>query len=80
MTDKIWLVIPAAGIGRRMADAIPKQYLPLAGRSVIEWSLTPFLARADIAGVVVVLAEGDDRFAGLPVSRAARVQTTIGGS
>jgi len=85
MTERIWLVIPAAGVGRRMVGAIsshstPKQYLPLAGRTVIEWSIAPFLTRADIAGVVVALAADDQNFASLPLASDARVRTTTGGA
>ncbi|GHB25504.1 2-C-methyl-D-erythritol 4-phosphate cytidylyltransferase [Salinicola rhizosphaerae] len=35
----LWLVVPAAGRGRRMQADRPKQYLPLAGRSVLELTL-----------------------------------------
>ena len=74
--------MPAAGRGRRMAggDAPPKQYLPLAGRTVIEHALAPFLADAACQGVVVALAAGDDRFAVLPVARDPRVVTVEGGA
>lgn len=60
-------------------SALPKQYLQLAGRSVLEWSLAPLLARDDCAGVVVVLASGDQHWAKLSVARATRVRTAIGG-
>jgi 2-C-methyl-D-erythritol 4-phosphate cytidylyltransferase len=81
---RLWVVIPAAGVGRRMANAtpnlsIPKQYLPLAGRAVIEWSIAPFLSRGDIASVVVVVSPDDVRFAMLPVAQNPLVQTALGG-
>lgn len=73
-------VVPAAGSSRRMGDGVlPKQYLQLAGRSVLEWSLAPLLARDDCAGVVVVLAPGDRHWATLPVAGNTRVRTAIGG-
>jgi 2-C-methyl-D-erythritol 4-phosphate cytidylyltransferase len=61
---RYWLVMPAAGAGRRFGgrrsgEPIPKQYVPLRGRTVIEWALTPFLADARCAGAVVALAPGD---------------------
>ena len=43
--SRFWVIVPAAGSARRMGAAVPKQYLPLAGRTVIEWSLAPFLER-----------------------------------
>ena len=56
---RYWLVMPAAGIGRRFGADLPKQYAPLCGRTVIEWALAPFLADARCAGTVVAIAEGD---------------------
>ena len=75
-----WVIVPAAGSSRRMRDAaIPKQYLQLLGRSVIEWALAPFLARSECAGIVVVLAAQDAHWRTLEVSRNARIGTVTGG-
>jgi len=70
---RYWLVMPAAGVGRRFGTARPKQYAPLQGRAVIEWALMPFLADSSCAGIVVALAAEDpywaevaDRLAKLP--------------
>jgi 2-C-methyl-D-erythritol 4-phosphate cytidylyltransferase len=79
MSDRIWVVIPAAGVGRRMAGAIPKQYLSLNDRTVIEWSLAPVLARPDVAVVLIALSPSDNVFATLPLASDARVRTTFGG-
>lgn len=56
---RYWLVMPAAGAGRRFGDRVPKQYAPLHGRTVIEWSLAPFLSDGRCAGAVVVIAPTD---------------------
>lgn len=78
---KFWTVVPAAGRSRRMGDAtVAKQYLRLAGRAVIEWSLAPLLARPECAGVVVALGAEDREFATLDVSRDPRVRPVIGGA
>jgi 2-C-methyl-D-erythritol 4-phosphate cytidylyltransferase len=58
-TKRIWAVVPAAGVGRRLGAAIPKQYLDLAGRPVIEWTLGIFLADPRISGVWVALGAED---------------------
>lgn len=39
MSAATWLVVPAAGRGRRMGADRPKQYLPLAGRPVLAQTL-----------------------------------------
>jgi 2-C-methyl-D-erythritol 4-phosphate cytidylyltransferase / 2-C-methyl-D-erythritol 2,4-cyclodiphosphate synthase len=77
-----WLVMPAAGRGRRLAGdgALAKQYLPLAGRSVLEHALEPFLADPACLGIVVALAADDGRFAALPVARDPRVTAVTGGA
>jgi 2-C-methyl-D-erythritol 4-phosphate cytidylyltransferase len=51
--------MPAAGAGRRFSDRMPKQYAPLHGRTVLEWSLAPFLSDARCAGAAVVIAPTD---------------------
>jgi 2-C-methyl-D-erythritol 4-phosphate cytidylyltransferase len=63
-----------------MGAAVPKQYLPLAGRTVIEWSLAPFLAHVHAAGIVVVLAGEDQRWAQTALARHAKIVTTTGGA
>ena len=54
-----WAVVPAAGSGRRMGAALPKQYLPLAGRRVIDHSLQCLLDHPRIERVVIALAPQD---------------------
>jgi 2-C-methyl-D-erythritol 4-phosphate cytidylyltransferase len=56
---KYWLVMPAAGTGRRFGERIPKQYAVLRGRTLIEWALAPFLTDSRCAGAVVALAPED---------------------
>ncbi|MDE2273938.1 MAG: 2-C-methyl-D-erythritol 4-phosphate cytidylyltransferase [Gammaproteobacteria bacterium] len=56
---RFWAVVPAAGRGTRMGGEVPKQYLPLAGRTVIEHTLECLLAQARIAAVTVAVAADD---------------------
>lgn len=46
-------IIVAAGAGKRMGK--PKQFLPLRGRPVVEWTLDAFLAVPAVEEVVLVL-------------------------
>jgi 2-C-methyl-D-erythritol 4-phosphate cytidylyltransferase len=57
------VVIAAAGIGKRVGANIPKQYLPLLGKTIIEHSIAPFLNHSDIKKVIVSIAENDIWFA-----------------
>lgn len=73
-------VIPAAGVGRRMESAIPKQYLKLCGATVLERSLEIFLKHPRIAHVVVALSPEDPFFDSLPVSRHPKLVRVAGGN
>lgn len=81
MPPPYWVVIPAAGAGRRMGDAsVPKQYLPLHAKTVLEHAAAPFLADPDCRGIVFALAADDRHFAGLPLASNPKVATTLGGA
>jgi 2-C-methyl-D-erythritol 4-phosphate cytidylyltransferase len=73
-------VIPAAGIGKRVGAAIPKQYLPLLNKTIIEHSLAPFLDHPAITRVIVSLAENDQWFSELPVAKHPKIETVVGGT
>jgi 2-C-methyl-D-erythritol 4-phosphate cytidylyltransferase len=77
---KLSAVIPAAGIGKRVGATIPKQYLNLLDKTIIEHSLAPFLAHPDIHQVIVSLAENDKWFAHLAVAKHPKILTVIGGA
>ena len=82
---RLWAIVPAAGRGERFASAaslsIPKQYTPLLGKSVLEWSLRARLTEPRIHGIVVVLAAGDERWSDVARSLdSPKLLTTIGGA
>jgi 2-C-methyl-D-erythritol 4-phosphate cytidylyltransferase len=71
---RYWLVMPAAGAGTRFGGAVPKQYSTLAGRTMIEWSLAPFLADPRCRCAVVAIAPDDEGWAAVAQrARAAPV-------
>ena len=78
-TPRNWAIVAAAGQGRRMDAERPKQYLQLAGATVLEHALRPLLSHPRISGIVVVLAPGDKFWPQLPIATAPRLQTTVGG-
>ena len=69
------MLVPAAGTGTRMGG-VRKPLIALGGRSVLEWALTPFLAREDVVEVVVAMRDGD---LGERLGGDDRVHTTRGG-
>jgi 2-C-methyl-D-erythritol 4-phosphate cytidylyltransferase len=56
---RYWGVIPAAGVGRRMGGAVPKQYLPLRDRPVIDHTVERILLHPLLDGVYVALGSDD---------------------
>ena len=78
---RCWAVVPAAGSGSRMGTQLPKQYLELAGATVLEHSLRALLGCAQVAGAVVALPAGDRRAAALPLMRACdNIRLVTGGA
>lgn len=75
---RCWAVLPAAGTGSRMGGDLPKQYMQVAGATLLEHSLRALLNCEQLAGVVVALHAGDSRAAALAVFQDPRVQTVIG--
>jgi 2-C-methyl-D-erythritol 4-phosphate cytidylyltransferase len=73
-----WLVMPAAGAGRRFGST--KQYAPLALRTVLEVALQPFLDDAQCIGVSLVLASDDPQRERLSHSLPAKVLLVDGGA
>jgi len=51
--DRVAVIIVAAGEGQRFGA--PKQYMPLAGKPVLEWSLASFETHVQVAEIILVL-------------------------
>jgi len=86
---RYWLVMPAAGSGRRFRERdpasaadVPKQYAPLLGRTVIEWALAPFASDPRCVGVVVALAPDDRHWPAIAPRAGANKEVIVapGGS
>ncbi len=82
MSDAVkqnWVIIPAAGIGKRMGAAIPKQYLQLNGKTVLDNSIERFINHKLISGIVVAVADGDLRWSESLFAKHEKVMTVAGG-
>lgn len=78
--SSIWAVIPAAGIGQRMQSDVPKQYLPLAGSTVIEKTIHLLLASNKVKGLVISLRHDDSYWASLNIKSSKPVIRAEGGA
>ena len=59
-SPRCWVLIPCAGSGSRAGSAGPKQYQPLVGQLLVAHTLAAFAATPGLAGVLVVVASGDN--------------------
>jgi 2-C-methyl-D-erythritol 4-phosphate cytidylyltransferase len=76
---RYYVVIPAAGSGRRFAASVPKQYAALRGSTVIEHALAPFEADPDCAGIMVAVAPDDETWPQIAARRTRLIGTAAGG-
>jgi 2-C-methyl-D-erythritol 4-phosphate cytidylyltransferase len=82
-------LVPAAGYGSRMGGALPKQYLPLLERPLIEHTIFALAAHPRIDKVYVVLSPEDSWWSGQGIAHdklsvlrcggAARAQSVANG-
>ena len=78
MQHSIWAVVPAAGVGRRMGAGVPKQYLELGDRCVLEHTVSRLRGHHAVCGVIVAVAADDACFSTLSI--AAEVERVAGGA
>lgn len=73
------VVVPAAGIGKRMGAVLPKQYLTIGEQTIIEHTLTNLMAHPQIGQIIVVLHANDHYFSKLAIAQSVQISTVIGG-
>ena len=72
-----WTIVVAAGTGTRFGGDTPKQFMELAGKRVVDWSLVA--ASSVSQGLVVVVPEGS-RIKILAHGLTSEVKTVTGGA
>ena len=77
---KYWAVVPAAGVGRRMNVDIPKQYLEIRGKTLIEHTLERLLDFPLLEKIVVVLDRKDSYYKDIELLRNERILLANGGT
>jgi len=79
-----FLVIPAAGSGKRMGSSLPKQYLELEGKSLLQHTLERLGLMLDFEKIVLAVDAGDEYLqavlADLPPRLAKKVVVVDGGA
>lgn len=78
-TESWFAIVPAAGIGSRLGLAVPKQYLNLGDRSILQWTVDALCQTSWIRSVLVVVAP-DDTTAEIQMRDRKRVRVVkVGG-
>lgn len=77
---RFWVIIPAAGVGSRMNSEVPKQYLKIAQRSVLEHSVQAFLNHSRFELVYIGISDTDRYFESESLSSNNRVKRFEGGA
>ena len=72
------VVIPAAGVGKRMGCNFPKQYLKINGLTILEITLKKMLKLPNLCKIILVLNQEDEYFKELNIN-SEKIITTIGG-
>ena len=57
--ERYWVVVPAAGSGRRMGADIPKQYLELSGQAVLLHTMKRLASCPGVSGLYLGISAGD---------------------
>lgn len=78
-STKIWGIVPAAGVGKRMQSDKPKQYLELAGKTVIEQTLLRLLEANVFTAIAVAISSEDPYWPELEISKHPNILTAPGG-
>ncbi|OCG18211.1 2-C-methyl-D-erythritol 4-phosphate cytidylyltransferase [Gilliamella sp. Fer1-1] len=77
--NNIIAIVPAAGIGCRMNSQIPKQYLKIDSKTILEHTLNKLLTHPQIAKVIVVISPEDNIFSSLSIASHDNISITLGG-
>ncbi len=79
MSDMIDVVIPAAGVGKRMQSRCPKQYLPFASSTIMEETLKRIFRFSALGRVILALSPEDQYFQDTGLYGDPRIVTVPGG-
>ena len=76
---KLWAVIPAGGAGLRYGSETPKQFITVAGLTVLEHVLKAFLVLNVFESIVVPVPSEDINFRGLTGAKDESIVSIAGG-
>lgn len=75
----LYAIVPAAGVGSRMKAGLPKQYLQLLGKTILEHTVEKLLAHSSIEKVIVAVSNTDPYYPQLAIADNPDVIRVDGG-
>ncbi len=79
-TPPIDVILPAAGVGRRMHLNIPKQYVRIGAKTVLEHTVDALLRCSAVGRIIIGISSSDGYFSELPLCGNPRIVTYEGGA
>ena len=80
ISQKFYVVVPAAGVGKRMLASCPKQYLMLNNQTILSHTVNRLLSHKNISKVVLAVSDEDEYFSLSELSYNPRVIRVSGGN
>jgi len=77
--EHYYCIIPAAGSGVRFASSVPKQYVSVCDRTLIEHTLIKFCNYPRIKKIIVPVAPDDTFFSSLEIAHHEKILVVTGG-
>ncbi|MBU2705800.1 2-C-methyl-D-erythritol 4-phosphate cytidylyltransferase [Zooshikella marina] len=74
-----WVIVPAAGVGKRMGQQCPKQYLQLGQYTILEHTLRRLLKFPLFTKIIVALADDDPYAEQLSIFDEPNIIKVVGG-
>lgn len=79
VTPTLAVVVPAAGIGKRMKADCPKQYLKIGSKTILEHTVNRIASHPKVDNVIIAIGRDDEYFADTQLSQHPKVTVVIGG-
>lgn len=77
---RYWAVVPAAGTGKRFGGATPKQYLQIAGQTVMQHTLNRLCQAVPLSACIVPISGEDQTAEQLRYDFPEQIRLVIGGA
>ena len=79
MIDSFVTIVPAAGSGDRFSDDVPKQFLTIGDKSILDLSIEPLLDFSECLGICIVVAPDDQYHKSLKICENPKISIIEGG-